>query len=77
MRGNRGFQVSQYRIGHTSLAAVLSIFEDLMFHLTQYWEEKVFVSLDQALVRCEMMDPSTSRSVRVAWAVSMKINYGR
>ena len=41
-------------------------------HLYQLWNEEGFSSLDQALIMCEMVDTSTSRSARVAYAAAIK-----
>ena len=39
------------------------------------WKEELFISLYQALIICEMIDPYTSMSVRVACAVETKGKY--
>ena len=44
------------------------MFADWRVHLKQSWKEEIFVSLDHALLMCEMMDPSTSKSVQLACA---------
>ena len=45
--------------------------------LTRSWKEEGFGSLDHALLMFEMMDPSTSRSVRLACAGYLKGGYER
>ena len=42
------------------------MFAELRAHLDQSCNEEVFRSLNQALLMCEMFDPSTSRSEWVA-----------
>ena len=40
--------------------------------LYKLWNEEGFISLDQALLMCEMVDTSTSRSARVSYAAAIK-----
>ena len=77
MGGSRGDQDSQGQRGQTSSMKVRSMFEDRWVQLTRYWQEEGFGSLDHALLMCEIMDPSTSRSVRLTCAGSLKGEYER
>ena len=68
----RGDQNIQGQRGQTNSMAVRSMFSEWGIKLTQYWKYEGFGSLDYALLMCEMMDPSTSRSVRLECAGAMK-----
>ena len=74
MGESRGYQDSQGQRGQTSSISVRSMFSERRVQLTQSWKEEGFGSLYQALLMCEMMDPYTSRSVRLVCAVYLKIN---
>ena len=47
------------------------MFAERRDQLDQSWNYKVFRYLDQAFLRCEMVDPSTSRSEKVACAAAI------
>ena len=55
--------------------AVHSMFVERRVQLTLSWPEERFGSLDHALLMCEMMDPSTSRSVCLACTGALKRKY--
>ena len=73
--GSRVDQDSQVQCVQTSTMAVGYIFVERRFQLTQSCKEEGFVSLYHALLLCEMMDPSTSRSVRLACAGALNGKY--
>ena len=75
--GSRGDQDSQGKLGQKSSMAVRSMFAERRVHLTRSWKEEGFGSLDHALLMCEMMDSSTSRSVRLECAGALKGKYNR
>ena len=51
------------------------MFAERRVQLTQSWKEEGFESLYHALLMCEIMDPSTSRSVRLACAEALRREY--
>ena len=77
MVGSRGDQDIQGQCGHKYLMAVRSMFAERRVQITRYWKEEVFGSLDHSLLMCEIMDPSTSRSERLACAGAPKGKYER
>ena len=62
MGGSRGSHDIQYGRGQTSSTTTRSRFSERRSQLSQSWNKEVFNSLDQALLMCEMVDPSTSGS---------------
>ena len=68
----RGDQYSQGQRVHTLSMSVSSIFAEQRVQLTRYWKKGGFWSLGHALHMCEIMDPSTSRSVRLECSGSLK-----
>ena len=48
------------------------MFAECRAQLPQWWNEKRFRSVDQTLIMCEMVDPSTSTPARVACAAAIK-----
>ena len=77
MRGIRGSQDSQGKWGQTSSMVVHYIFAEPRVQLTRSWKEEGFGYLDNALIMCEMMYPSTFSSVRLVCAVYLKGKYER
>ena len=75
--GIRGDQDIQGRCGQTSSMAVRSMFAERRIQISQYWKEEIFGSLEHVLLMYEIMDPYTSRSVRLACAGSLKGKYER
>ena len=75
--GSRGDQDSQGKLGQKSSMAVRSMFAERRVHLTRSWKEEGFVSLYHILLMCEMIYPSTSRSVRLAFTGYLKVKYER
>ena len=71
MGGSRGSQGIQYGRGQTSSTTMCSKFAMRRAQLYQFWNQEEFRSLDQALLICEMSDPSTSRSAWVACAAAI------
>ena len=61
--------------GRTYSMAVRSMIAERIFQLNRSWKEEGFGSLYHELLMCEMMDPSTSRSVWVACAGALKVKY--
>ena len=70
--GIRGDQDSPGQLGHIYSMAVRSMFAEQRFWITRSWKEEGFGSVDHALIMCEIMDPSTSRSVLLECAGSLK-----
>ena len=66
MGGARGSQDIQYGRYQTSSTTTGSMFEEIRDQLHQSCNEEVFSSVYQELFMCEMVDPSISRSARVA-----------
>ena len=58
--------------GRTYSMAVRSMIAERIFQLNRSWKEEGFGSLYHELLMCEMMDPSTYRSVRLECAGAMK-----
>ena len=77
MGGSRGAQDSQGKWNHTSSMSVRSISAERRVQLTQSWKEEGFEYLDHALLMCEMMEPSTSRSFWLACSGALKGKYQR
>ena len=75
--GIRGDQDSQGQCGQMSSMAVRSMFIEQRVQLTHYWKEEGFGYLDHTLLRCEIMDPYISKSVRLAYTGSLKGKYRR
>ena len=75
MGGRTGAQDIHEKSGQKSPMAVRSIFEEQRVQLNQSCKEERFGSLYHALLMCEMIYPSKSRSVRLACAGSMKGKY--
>ena len=67
--GSKGIQ---YGRSKTSSTTTRSIFADHRAQLSKLWNEEGFRSLDQALLMCEMVDPSTSRSALVVCVLAIK-----
>ena len=63
MGRSRGSQDSKGKWGQISSTAVCSIFSDHRVQLNQYWKEEGFGYIDQTLLMCKIMDPSTYRSL--------------
>ena len=59
----------------TSSMTVGSISSEKRVQITTYWKEEWFVSIEHTLLMGEMMDPSISRSVRLACAGYLKGKY--
>ena len=59
MVGSRGSHGIQYVIGCTSSTTTCSVFAERRDQIFQSWNKELFISLDQALLICEMVDPST------------------
>ena len=72
MGGSRGYQGTQYGRGQTSSNTTRSTFAENRARISQSWNEKVLSYLDQELLMCEMVDPSTSRFARVISAAAIK-----
>ena len=72
MGGSRGSQGIQYVKGHTYSTTKCSTLATRRSHIYQSWNKEVFSSLYQAFLMCEMVDPSTFRSERVAYAAAIK-----
>ena len=72
MGGSRVYQGIQYGRGQKSSNTTCSMFAEHRAKLTQQWNKKGSISLDQALLMYEMFDPSTSRSTQVACAADIK-----
>ena len=68
MGSNMGSHGIQYGRGHTSSTTTRSMFEERRDKPYQYSNEEVFILVYQALIMCEMVDPSTSRSTQVVCA---------
>ena len=68
MGGSRGDQDDQWKGGQTSSMAGRSMFEERRVKIARSWEEEGFESLYHVILICEMMGPSTSKSVRLACA---------
>ena len=66
-----GDQDSQVQGGYTSSMAERSIFVEQRVQLTRYWKEGGFESLDHTILICEIMEPYTYRSVRLACVGSL------
>ena len=77
MGGSIGEQDSQGKRGQISPMAVCSMFAERRFHINQSCKEERFGSLDHSLRMCEMMEPYTSMSVRLAFVGSLKVKYER
>ena len=75
MGGSRGDQDSQGKCGKTYSMVVRSIFAERRVQLARSWKEKIFGYLDHALLMCEIMDPSTYRSVILACVGYLKVKY--
>ena len=75
--GSRGDQDSQEQRGYTYSMEVRSMFSYWRVQITQCWKKGRFGSLDHALPMCEMVNPYTSRSVRLACAGYLKGKYER
>ena len=58
----RGYQGIQYGRGQKSSTTTCSTFVTRRAQLYQLWNKGGFRSVDQLLLMCEMVDPSTSRS---------------
>ena len=71
MRRSRDDQDIQGQGGQTHSMAGRSVFLERRVQLAQSWKEEGFEYLDHALLMYEMMDPSTSKSLRLACAVSL------
>ena len=65
MVGSSDSQGSQGLWGNISSTEMRSIFAEHKDSLTQYFKEELFGYIYQALLMCEIVDPYTSRSVRV------------
>ena len=48
------------------------MFAERRVHLTQSWKYEGFGFLDHALLMCEMMEPSTPKSVQLACAGALQ-----
>ena len=72
MGGSKFFQGIQYVRGKTSSTTTRYMFPERRYQLSKSWNEEGFSSLDQALLMCEMVDPSTSRSAQAAYAADAK-----
>ena len=70
---NRISHGGQYGRGQTSLTTMRYMFAERRDELAQSWNEEGFNSLDQVFLMCEMVDPSTSRSERVACVAAIKM----
>ena len=70
MGWRRGSQGIKYGRGQTFSTTTLSMFVEQRDQLPQSWEG--FRSIYQILLICEMVDPSISRSTRVACAAAIK-----
>ena len=66
MLGRRGDKDSQERSGQTYSMAGRSMFAERRLHFNQYWKEEGFGYIYHALLMCEIMNPSTSKSVWLA-----------
>ena len=77
MVGRRCDQDIQGTHGQASSMVVHYMSSERRVQLTHYWKEEGFGYLDHALLMCEMMDPSTSMSVRLACAGAPKEKYER
>ena len=77
MVGRMVSQGIQYGIGQTSSTTARSMFSECRSQLSQLWNEEGFILLDQALIMCEIFDPSTSRSSLVAYAANIKTKNDR
>ena len=75
--GIRGDQDIQGQHGQTYSIAMHYMFAERRVQITRSCKEEGFGSLDPALLMCEMMDPSTSRSFRLACAGDLKRKYER
>ena len=75
MVGSRGDQYIHVNRGQTASMSMRYMFSERRVQLTQSWKEERFGSLDHSLLMCEMMDPYTSRSVRLACAGALKGKY--
>ena len=72
MGGNRGYQGIQYRRYQTSSTTKRSMFAERRAQLSQSWNEEVFISIDQELLMCEMIDQYISRHAQVACVADKK-----
>ena len=72
MGGSRVYQGIQYGRGQKSSNTTCSMFAEHRAKLTQQWNKKGSISLDQALLMCEMVDISTSSSAQVTCAAYIK-----
>ena len=70
--GEQVFPGTQYGRGQTSSTTTRSTFSEHRSQLSQSWNEERFSCLDQVLLMCETVDPSTSRSAQVACAAAIK-----
>ena len=77
MRGSRDSKGVQYGRGRTYSTTTCSTFTTQRSQLYQFWVKEGFRSLDQALIMCEMVDPSTSRSARVMCVAAIYIKKQR
>ena len=77
MGGSRCVQDSQGKCSLTYSMSVCSIFTEQRVQMNRSWKEEGFGSLDHALLMCEVMDPSTSRSVLLACGGALKAKYER
>ena len=73
-RGSRGIQCGR---GQTSSTTTRSMFEERRDQLFQQCNNEGFISLDQDLLMCEMVDPYTSWSAQVACATAIKVKNDR
>ena len=67
--GSQGIQYGKIQIYSTTTCSML---EECRAHLYKLWNKKGFSYLDQVLLMCEMFDPYTTRSARVACAADIK-----
>ena len=73
----RGDQDIQVQRGQISSMAVCYMFAEQRYHLTWSCNEEGFGSLEHAIIMCEIMDPSTSRLVRLVCTGDLKVRYER
>ena len=71
MGGIRSSQGIQYGRFQTSLTKIRSMFSYLRSQPAQSWNAEGFSLLHQALILCEMVDLSTSRSSQVTFGAEI------
>ena len=65
----------QEKNDHTSSMEERSVFAERRVQINRSWKAEGFGSIDHALLMCGIMDPYTSRSVRLACTRALKGKY--